>query len=637
MKIRANKTIITIATVFSAAALLSACDEDFAEITNPGRQTAESLEALSECNAKNEGEIAIVKETGALYLCADSAWKKMVASEKVDVQNGTDGKDGKNGTYCTVSALKDSSGYDILCDGKKVGTILNGKNGAKGEKGDNGALGDKGADGDAGSDCSAKALTDGSGFELSCGGKVVGTIKNGTNGSKGENGADCSGKVLENGAGIELTCGGKVVGTFQNGEDGAKAKNCETLDLAEGVIAINCGNGSPIIRYKALCGTTPYDPENKVCLYVDQHKGKIIGPLAPLCNGKAYNPYDVEEQMIFTSDDASFVISSLKATSKQKCKDGVIVNVCGDEEINLEKKFCYHKKIYDKCNGEKYNPETQICSEGKVLTKCGNDAYDPEKQVCKDDKVLSKCGDETFDPEREYCDNNQVATLLTCSSLRNERYNPKKYMCDDRDSSRLYKITTITIPEKNYSETWMAQNLNYAARKGNSYCAGSTAAEQIASCAKYGRLYSWAAAVGKPEEECGYNQSCDLGDGNVQGVCPEGWHLPSMEEFETLIEAVGGEDKAGKALKSKDGWQSNSGITNDDTYSFAALPAGYYNEDGFDKEGYDARFWSSSQYYEYYAYILYLDYNGDKAYLYYRNKYYGYSVRCIKNKTAPTP
>ena len=506
---------------------------------------------------------------------------------------------------------------------------MNGKNGAKGENGDNGAQGDKGADGDAGSDCSAKALTDGSGFELSCGGKVVGTIKNGTNGSKGENGADCSGKVLENGAGIELTCGSKVVGAFQNGEEGAEAKSCEALDDGNGTVTIKCGDDSPIIRYKALCGTEPYDPEKKACFF---ENGTYT--VVPLCNGKPYNPYDVE----LYSKLAEYIVIDLSgATTKQECKDGVIVNVCGDEEINLEKKFCYHKKIYDKCNGEKYNPKTQICSEGKVLTKCGNDAYDPEKQVCKDDKVLSKCGDETFDPEREYCDNNQVATLLTCSSLRNERYNPKKYMCDDRDSSRLYKITTITIPEKNYSETWMAQNLNYAARKGNSYCAGSTAAEQIAFCAKYGRLYTWAAAVGKSEEECGDGKSCNLGDGDVQGVCPEGWHLPSNAEWQALSTAVGDESNAGMSLKSKTGWNAYTKITNDDTYAFTALPAGFINYNGdFKHEGEQTNFWTTEASSKY-ASIWILYYNNDFFDKSLNNKNAAQSVRCIKNKTVPNP
>ena len=624
MKIRANKTIFTIATAFSAAVLLSACDEDFAEITNPGRQTAETLDALAECNDKNEGDIAYVKDAGALYLCADSAWKKMVASEKAEGHDGTNSKDGKNGADSII--------------------------------GDKGADGDKGANGDAGADCSAKALTDGSGFELSCGGKVVGTIKNGQNGAKGENGTDCSGKVLEKGAGIELTCGGKVVGTFQNGVESSEAKDCIAYDKGDGNIAISCDEENTIIRAKALCGQNPYDPEKKVCLGVYKNGDIIMAGLAPLCNGKPYNPYTVDNEGKGFSPGDNIVINKLNVTTKQECKDGVIVNVCGDEEIDLERQFCYDKKIYDKCNGKNYNPNKEVCLDNKILNKCGDkgegydpkthfcfegeifskcddENYDPATEVCKNGKVLTKCGDkgEGYDPKTQDCENGQAinVTLLQCGR---ESYNPNRYMCDDRDSSRVYKITTITIPEKDYSETWMAQNLNYATSKGNSYCAGSTAAEQIAFCAKYGRLYTWAAAVGKSEEECGDGKSCNLGDGDVQGVCPEGWHLPSNAEWQALCTAAGDESNAGMSLKSKTGWNAYTKITNDDTYAFTALPAGFINYNGdFKHEGEQTNFWTTEASSKY-ASIWILYYNNDFFDKSLNNKNAAQSVRCIKNK-----
>ena len=41
-------------------------------------------------------------------------------------------------------------------------------------------------------------------------------------------------------------------------------------------------------------------------------------------------------------------------------------------------------------------------------------------------------------------------------------------------------------------------------------------------------------------------------------VCPEGWHLPSKADFETLLDSVGGQLVAGKVLKFQSGW-NNSG------------------------------------------------------------------------------
>lgn len=101
------------------------------------------------------------------------------------------------------------------------------------------------------------------------------------------------------------------------------------------------------------------------------------------------------------------------------------------------------------------------------------------------------------------------------------------------------------------NQVWMAENLNY--RTDDSYCYD----DEPANCRKYGRLYTWKAAL---------------------NACPSGWHLPSYEEFETLFAAVGGKGVAGKALKSTSGWYNNDNGT--DVYGFSALPAGVRDTNG---------------------------------------------------------
>lgn len=99
------------------------------------------------------------------------------------------------------------------------------------------------------------------------------------------------------------------------------------------------------------------------------------------------------------------------------------------------------------------------------------------------------------------------------------------------------------------TQTWMAENLNYDI--GNNMCYKNDSA----NCTAYGRMYKWATVVGKTEAECGYGNSCDLpSTGHVQGICPEGWHVPRRAEVETLVEAAGGDDFAGKALKATSTW-----------------------------------------------------------------------------------
>ena len=173
-------------------------------------------------------------------------------------------------------------------------------------------------------------------------------------------------------------------------------------------------------------------------------------------------------------------------------------------------------------------------------------------------------------------------------------------MTDSRDG-KAYKTVKIG------TQIWMAENLNYNA--ANSYCYRGKAS----NCTKYGRLYTWATAA---------------------TACPEGWHLPSKDEWEKLFTAVGGESTAGKALKSTSGWNNYHGESGNgtDAFGFSALPAGYRDDDGdYLNEGDDVYFWSSTEDNSGYVYDMYLYYNLDLAYLRANNKNNRFSVRCLKD------
>ena len=167
---------------------------------------------------------------------------------------------------------------------------------------------------------------------------------------------------------------------------------------------------------------------------------------------------------------------------------------------------------------------------------------------------------------------------------------------DDRDG-QVYKTVEIG------SQTWMAENLNYDYnnRTARSYCYAD-------SCSKYGRLYTWSATVDSAAvfstagKGCGCHASSSP-RGIVRGVCPVGWHVPSVSEFQTLISYVGGYSVAGANLKSTSGWKSNSEYVGNgsDSYGFSALPAGArddaitYHVYRFYNVGEFASFWTTSK------------------------------------------
>jgi len=209
-------------------------------------------------------------------------------------------------------------------------------------------------------------------------------------------------------------------------------------------------------------------------------------------------------------------------------------------------------------------------------------------------------------------------------------------LTDNRDG-QTYK--TVKIGD----QWWMAENLNFDPGQGGSddakYDWSWCYKDNADNCVKYGRLYTWAAAIDSVKLatdvenplDCGYGKVCGLASADsatlIQGICPNGWHLPSETEWEKLFEVVGGQSTAGNVLKSQTGWESKNGT---DAFGFSAVSAGHRNVFGV-YNGDDAYFWGSTEANRYYAYRMYLDYNYDNASLTRYDKFLGHSVRCVKD------
>lgn len=153
-------------------------------------------------------------------------------------------------------------------------------------------------------------------------------------------------------------------------------------------------------------------------------------------------------------------------------------------------------------------------------------------------------------------------------------------LIDSRDG-RSYKTVVIG------SQIWMAEDLKYAPDSGNaavgkhSWCYE----DNYEYCEKYGRLYDWTAAVDTLDSHCGYNHSCDPFDEPRQGICPEGWHIPSQKEAVELRTIL-------------------SSANNDDDFGFDVQLSGYRNIKGqtgnFDF-GKTVIYWTIEQYTDRYA------------------------------------
>ncbi|MDR2972490.1 MAG: fibrobacter succinogenes major paralogous domain-containing protein [Bacteroidales bacterium] len=142
----------------------------------------------------------------------------------------------------------------------------------------------------------------------------------------------------------------------------------------------------------------------------------------------------------------------------------------------------------------------------------------------------------------------------------------------------------------------------------------------------YGLLYNWAAAV--RVEDCQTKNVFELR--NVQGICPNGWHIPSANEWVKLFSLFRGFE-----MKTQN-WGMDRMNTFNNYSQFSAEPAGFFHYDGniddtFNMVGTGAFFWSSSQYDDwtsvrYGLLSQFPDYNSHIML-----KMVGYSVRCVKD------
>ncbi len=199
-------------------------------------------------------------------------------------------------------------------------------------------------------------------------------------------------------------------------------------------------------------------------------------------------------------------------------------------------------------------------------------------------------------------------------------------------SFTLYSQETVSDYDGNIYETvqignqtWMKENL-----KAMHYSDGSEI--QDVCCYEddennadlYGRLYTWNSAM---------QQQTTAG---VQGACPEGWHVPSLDDWYILINHLGGTSNAGGQMKQVGTslwWSPNTGATN--SSGFSGLPGGELEGSLYQFLGKYALFWTSNQSSpSSKAKYFYLAYNNNEIKEMSWYKTLAYSIRCIKDETV---
>lgn len=181
------------------------------------------------------------------------------------------------------------------------------------------------------------------------------------------------------------------------------------------------------------------------------------------------------------------------------------------------------------------------------------------------------------------------------------------------------------------NQCWMAENINIGKPVDNLQQTDNQVIEKSCydnnpeNCKTYGGLYIWNEAMQWQNTP------------KAKGICPEGWHIPSNEEWTELNQYLG-IDSTGQKMKVTKTHTPPWDGTNES--GFTALPAGNGYKKHYGRLEKHAYFWTSTQRDDEYAWFTHLDnywYPAPPKYLIlYQGNYYlkanGFSIRCIQDK-----
>jgi len=225
--------------------------------------------------------------------------------------------------------------------------------------------------------------------------------------------------------------------------------------------------------------------------------------------------------------------------------------------------------------------------------------------------------------------------LGTIIDYDGNKYNTKKFgdqwwMVNNLKVTHFPDGTEIPLVESN--SAW--NDLGY---EDKAYCYYNNSTTNEARL--YGALYTWAAVMN------GYASS-DNNPGEVQGVCPDGWHVPGDSEWKELemqlgmsqdtADAIGyrGTNVGSKLASSPDGWVDGYLDSNPEfgISGFNAKPGGGRRYDGtFGHKGDNANFWTATEYSYTHAWGRHIYSSYSSVHRYRDVKSDGFSVRCVKD------
>lgn len=226
------------------------------------------------------------------------------------------------------------------------------------------------------------------------------------------------------------------------------------------------------------------------------------------------------------------------------------------------------------------------------------------------------------------CESGEYTTIVTETPSKSKKMVIEFMPCKDYEGNN-YAVVKIG------SQIWMAENLRTKKyNNGDPIATTATTTQDISKetspkyqwiynddekfLATYGRLYTWDVVI------------------DNRGISPKGWHVPSKEEFKTLIDYLGGTDSAGIKLKvtGNSHWNFHQNSIRTNSSGFSAVPGGLRTniaEKEYDGLGIGNYFWTTTP--DNFPIHIGMFYDNPNAFISsaFHPNFNGFSVRCVKN------
>lgn len=525
-----KKRFLAIGLATGAMVFMTACGDETTNTDIIKADIAANADSLPECNKSYDGMLASIPSKGTILVCTQGNWENVAKT----IQTSTDSSgNSTNQSGCTAKTT--DGGVQIVCDGKAVATLKNGEKGAEGSDGKQGPQGDKGDPGSNGSGSSGKDL------------KLDET--------------DCS--VTYIGFGITLyKCGGEEYIENQSGYT-ANLKTWNALNL-ETAIKNKAGTNISTLFAVSSFESAAGNSDGK---FLWNGEDAWIDDDAAVTTERLGKDFAIRAQAKLTVESGAttlsmFPIEPMVGVYMQFSSISVhsLGGLCLTYEAKQKMELIAVHNIGLEVARVPLNASSKVTTVNILPGDFKADSADAKVAGILGDAhaiIIKAVGSlEAGEYENEFAIY-EIGAYGQCNGPTIKDFEEKaktiqKGTIRDSRDGKTYK--TVTIGD----QTWFAENLDYDYKvhvnplhdgeDPDFECDDShECVEKLVynysdeNKALYGgRLYTWAAAIDSASlaraatpMTCGTGFTCSL-PATVQGICPQGWHVPSVDDYNTL-------------------------------------------------------------------------------------------------------